>query len=203
MQCVNSVPRSYAGAVFAQKDYSSSWALARMEYGYCTPICKSRARWVCEILHQRKPDTGPAQPGAYLLLIELTKVTDVKLSKVPNISLVAGHYLYAGSAYGPGGLKARIARHMRRAKVQRWHIDQLTKTGVRGAWIFPGSNECDLVEMNSALPVPIIGFGSADCKRCRSHLLGPSTAIRHLTHRIEVKVAQPSRGLGAFQEGSN
>jgi hypothetical protein len=25
----------------------------------------------------------------------------------------------------------------------------------------------------SALPVPIVGFGSTDCQRCRSHLLGP------------------------------
>ena len=115
----------------------------------------------------------PTQPGAYLLLIELTKVTDVKLSNKRRASLVPGRYLYAGSAYGPGGLKARIARHMRRSKVQRWHVDQLTKSGVRGAWVFPGCNECDLVDMNLALPVSIVGFGSADCKRCRSHLLGP------------------------------
>ncbi len=72
----------------------------------------------------------PAHRGAYLLLIELTKATDVRLSNKRRASLVPGHYLYAGSAYGPGGLKARIARHMRRAKVQRWHVDQLTKTGV-------------------------------------------------------------------------
>ena len=78
----------------------------------------------------------PAQLGAYLLLIELTKVTDVKLSNKRRASLVPGRYLYAGSAYGPGGLRARIARHMRRAKVQRWHVDQLTKTGVRDAWIY-------------------------------------------------------------------
>ena len=44
--------------------------------------------------------------------------------------------------------------------MQRWHVDQLTKNGVRGAWIFPGCNECDLVDMNSALTVPILGFGS-------------------------------------------
>jgi Uri superfamily endonuclease len=97
----------------------------------------------------------------------------LKLRKMRSASLVPGRYIYAGSAYGPGGLKARLSRHMRRTKVERWHIDQLTKTGVRGAWIFPGCNECDLVVMNSALPVPIVGFGSTDCKRCRSHLLGP------------------------------
>ena len=90
----------------------------------------------------------PALPGAYLLLIELTKVTDVKLRKMRSASLVPGRYIYAGSAYGPGGLKVR--RHMRRTKLERWHIDQLTKTGTCGAWIFPGCDECDLVDMNSA-----------------------------------------------------
>ena len=119
----------------------------------------------------------PALPGAYLLLIELTIATDVKLSNKLRASPFPGRYLYAGSAYGPGGLKARIARHMRRGKVQRWHVDQLTKNGVRGEWIFLGCNECDLVDMNLALPVPIVGFGSTDCKRCRSHLLGPIDAI--------------------------
>jgi len=129
----------------------------------------------------------PALPGAYLLLIELTKVTDVKLRKMRSASLVPGRYIYAGSAYGPGGLKARLSRHMRRIKVERWHIDQLTKTGACGAWIFPGCNECDLVELNSALPVPIIGFGSTDCKRCHSHLLGP-ISIRQLTHQYSSRL---------------
>jgi hypothetical protein len=46
----------------------------------------------------------PALSGAYLLLIEVTKVTDVKLSKMPSASLVPGRYLYAGSAFGLGGL---------------------------------------------------------------------------------------------------
>ena len=80
---------------------------------------------------------------------------------------VPGRYIYAGS---------------RRTKVERWHIDQLTKTGACGAWIFPGCSECDLVDINSSLPVPIIGFGSTDCKRCHSHLLGP-ISIRQLTHQ--------------------
>jgi hypothetical protein len=40
--------------------------------------------------------------------------------------------------------------------------------------------------MNSALPVPIVGFGSTDCERCRSHLLGPICA--NLGHALEVLV---------------
>jgi Uri superfamily endonuclease len=75
---------------------------------------------------------------------------------------------------------------MRRAKGRRWHIDQLTETGNILGSVFPGGIECDLVDTYSALPVPIVGFGSTDCQRCRSHLLGPICA--NLGHALEVLV---------------
>lgn len=87
-------------------------------------------------------------------------------------TLSAGIYLYCGSANGPGGLRARLARHMKRRKSVRWHVDQLTTCGeVLGAWVAPGGNECELVERFSRLKTPIPGFGSSDCAHCRSHLL--------------------------------
>jgi hypothetical protein len=43
---------------------------------------------------------------------------------------------------------------------------------VLGAWTFPGGNECDLVTSLSHLPIAVEGFGSSDCRRCKSHLLG-------------------------------
>ena len=120
-------------------------------------------------------DRIPALPGAYLLLVELREVTFVKLPDKPKACLTPGRYIYAGSANGPGGLKARVSRHMRRAKRCHWHIDELTETGdVLGVWAFPGGVECDLVDTNSALPMPVAGFGSTDSKRCPSHLLGPT-----------------------------
>ncbi len=130
-------------------------------------------------------DRIPASPGAYLLLVELREVTSVPLPNKPRACLMPGRYIYAGSANGPGGLKARVSRHMRRARRCRWHIDQLTENGnVLGAWIFPNGIECDLVDMNSALPLPIVGFGSTDCKRCRSHLLGPICANSAYTLKV-------------------
>jgi Uri superfamily endonuclease len=114
----------------------------------------------------------PKLPGAYVLAIELSQPIVVKLGNGPAISLAAGRYLYCGSAKGPGGLRARIARHMRHAKTRRWHIDRLTEVGrVLGAWTFIGGHECELVAALAHLPVPIEGFGSTDCHRCRSHLL--------------------------------
>ncbi len=36
-----------------------------------------------------------------------------------------GTYLYVGSAWGPGGLRARVGRHLRGSAALRWHIDYL------------------------------------------------------------------------------
>jgi Uri superfamily endonuclease len=117
-------------------------------------------------------DDISALPGAYVLAIELSQPVVIALSGKLPVCLAAGRFLYCGSARGPGGLRSRIARHMRPRKAIRWHIDRLTGVGrVLGAWTFPGGKECDLVAALSHLPVPIEGFGSTDCRTCKSHLL--------------------------------
>ncbi len=123
-------------------------------------------------------DEIPALPGAYVLAISLSELVVVSIFRKPSATLAPGCYLYCGSAKGPGGLAARLARHMRHGKAIRWHVDGLTEAGtVLGAWTFPGGDECDLVAALSHLPAPIEGFGSTDCRRCRSHLLRwPGTA---------------------------
>jgi Uri superfamily endonuclease len=76
------------------------------------------------------------------MAIELADTLAVTLSGRLPIVLPAGRYLYCGSAKGPGGLKARLSRHMRRGKSVRWHVDQLTEQGlVIGGWIFPEGDE--------------------------------------------------------------
>lgn len=116
-------------------------------------------------------DPLPARPGAYALLVELTAPLDFAFAGKPA-HLAAGAYLYCGSARGPGGLAARIGRHMRRDKTIRWHIDALTTVGdVRGAWIDEAGDECALARALSArLPAPLPGFGASDCKTCLGHL---------------------------------
>jgi Uri superfamily endonuclease len=114
---------------------------------------------------------APAAPGAYALLVALDAPTLVHAGRRSAL-LPPGRYLYCGSAKGPGGLRARLGRHMRRGKTRRWHIDQLTEAGrVLGAFIVSGGDECALVAAHAPLPVPLDGFGSSDCPRCRSHLL--------------------------------
>jgi Uri superfamily endonuclease len=123
-------------------------------------------------------DAAPSAPGAYILQIDIAESVLVTIAGQSPMELTAGRYLYCGSAKGPGGLRARLARHMRRGKSVHWHIDQLTERGiVIGSWIVPNGRECELVAMLGALPMPIPRFGSSDCVYCRSHLLYWPTGV--------------------------
>lgn len=115
---------------------------------------------------------APKAPGAYVLLLRLDAPLRVAAGKREAV-LAPGRYLYCGSAKGPGGLKARLARHMRRERRPHWHVDQLTGAGagaVEGAWIEAGGDECALNARLEPLPAPLEGFGASDCSRCRAHL---------------------------------
>jgi Uri superfamily endonuclease len=116
----------------------------------------------------------PAVRGAYLLWLPLRAPVDLAAPK-PGARLMPGVYLYLGSANGPGGLRARVARHLRVDKRPRWHVDQLTAnagTDARAlAWI--GGSECawrDAVQAAGA-GVPVPRFGASDCRSCPAHLL--------------------------------
>ena len=124
-------------------------------------------------LFQNSATDLPNASGAYLLRIVLAKPRLLP-RPLPSAMLEAGVYLYAGSARGPGGIRARCARHLRRDKTLRWHVDRLTTAADSvSAAAFPGASECDLVEavLARGATVPVAGFGSSDCRRCRAHLL--------------------------------
>jgi histidyl-tRNA synthetase len=113
---------------------------------------------------------APATPGAYVLALRLDAPLDVRVGKI-SATLPAGDYLYCGSARGPGGLRARLARHMRPQKRPHWHIDQLTAVAsVLGAFVHKDGDECALNAALAHLPIPVAGFGSSDCRRCAAHL---------------------------------
>ena len=113
---------------------------------------------------------GPLSSGAYALLIALDAPLRVRAG-ARSATLASGLYVYCGSARGPGGLAARLARHMRRDKSAHWHVDQLTCAGeALGAWVFPHRSECEVNDDLAEWPTPLAGFGSSDCPRCRAHL---------------------------------
>jgi Uri superfamily endonuclease len=116
-----------------------------------------------------------AETGAYLLLIELAERLALEIPRLGAASLAPGRYAYCGSAYGPGGLRARLGRHLRRDKTPHWHIDRLTAAGqVVEVRAVPGGRECELLRElldRSGVRVPVPGFGSSDCRACPAHLV--------------------------------
>ncbi|MCP9627942.1 GIY-YIG nuclease family protein [Rhodopseudomonas palustris] len=136
----------------------------------------------------------PDASGAYVVALRIAAPVSVRLGKAAPVALAAGRYLYCGSAYGPGGLRARLGRHFRRDKSIRWHIDQLTTAGdVLGAWAIPQRDECELVRRLGFLHSPIAGFGASDCPDCRSHLLHwPQRIARSaITTALAANAARP------------
>jgi len=112
--------------------------------------------------------------GAYLLVIDLDRPLALDIATLRSATLPPGRYVYCGSAYGPGGLAARVGRHLRRDKPIRWHIDRVTAAGrVSSVGLAPGGSECDLfsrVLATKGAHVPLPGFGNSDCRRCPAHL---------------------------------
>jgi Uri superfamily endonuclease len=120
-------------------------------------------------------DGLPAAAGAYLLVVDLLRPATLTLSGRAPVVLGEGRYLYAGSARGPGGIRARVGRHLKGAKTIRWHVDRLTNlAGVSAIIAYPGGDECALTDAARALTgaaIPAPGFGSSDCSACPAHLI--------------------------------
>ena len=121
----------------------------------------------------------PAIKSNYILIIELqTPKTFFFKPLKKEIILPPGLYIYIGSAHGPGGVRARLLRHLSKNKKIKWHIDLLTverDVEVKGSLILRKDNrkECDLVIdllKSNYFEIPVKKFGSTDTK-CVTHLL--------------------------------
>ena len=129
---------------------------------------------LASVVHAGMGEQAPRWKGAYALMIHLSLPMEF-LRPQARQRLDAGWYVYAGSAYGPGGVGARLRRHFRREKTLRWHVDHLTTIAERTiAVAVEGGAECAIVARLLRSPefVPALKqFGSSDCRSCRSHLL--------------------------------
>ncbi len=121
------------------------------------------------------PESLPAEPGSYVLEIVLDREIVIRPGKLGEVRLGPGRLRYYGSARGPGGVRARVGRHLAGTGKRHWHID----------WLLAGApvekvtadldlTECDLVQRDLesrqwAVAAP--GFGASDCRSCPAHLL--------------------------------
>ncbi|MBX3002001.1 MAG: GIY-YIG nuclease family protein [Caldilineaceae bacterium] len=123
----------------------------------------------------------PTTPGSYLLIFHLPVVIDrFVVGKLGVFSLHPGHWLYAGSAWGPGGLRSRLRRHFQPEKQAHWHIDFLSNHLPPIAFLALEQTErsvrleCAWIQRLLRQPgfsAPIPHFGSSDCGSCPAHLV--------------------------------
>lgn len=116
-----------------------------------------------------------ATPGTYALLLKLGEPTELRVGRLGQIRFDAPYYMYFGSAFGPGGLGARLKHHLRPARRPHWHIDYLRQVaGVVGVWHTRDAARLECIWANAASALKgaslVPRFGSSDCP-CRSHLL--------------------------------
>jgi Uri superfamily endonuclease len=109
--------------------------------------------------------------GTYIIVLYLNKNERIQIGKLGRFEFKKGYYAYVGSAFGPGGLKSRIKRHIGPKKNYHWHIDYLNPA-VKEVWV---SDHGERLEhewaglLGEIATDKILGFGCSDCS-CESHL---------------------------------
>ncbi len=135
----------------------------------------------------------PDGKGTYLLLLRLPHNQPAyPIGRLGTFDLARGYYLYVGSAFGPGGLAARIGHHSRRQKARpHWHIDHLRSVmKLQEVWCIVGplrleSSWCEALTLTPGFSMPVRGFGSSDT-RAPSHLFYSPVrpAVAMLSHAL-------------------
>jgi Uri superfamily endonuclease len=134
-------------------------------------------------------------PGTYAIVLTPNAERSIKVGKLGILRVQSGYYIYVGSAFGPGGLEARIAHHRRKSHRSRWHIDYLRATAeICQVWYTYDSRprehqwaETLAAAKESTTPFP--GFGSSDCN-CLAHLyyFKSKPTIASFRRRLRAKI---------------
>ena len=75
-------------------------------------------------------DLRKGLPGTYALILRLDKGQKLRVGALGTVVVEPGYFAYVGSAFGPGGIAARCAHHLRTSSRPHWHIDYLRRVAV-------------------------------------------------------------------------
>lgn len=102
------------------------------------------------------------------------------------VDFPTGLYVYSGSALGPGGVRARLGRHLRSDGKTHWHIDYLRPHVQIEGFCYALAQDHQLIAPDARLEcqwsqtlansteamVPVPRFGASDCPAtCPAHLV--------------------------------
>jgi Uri superfamily endonuclease len=138
-----------------------------------------------------------SQPGTYALILACHRTGSVRIGRLGTMPLQAGFYAYVGSAFGTGGLEARIRHHFQIALRPNWHVDYLRAVcDVVEVWFTSGTARLEhrWAKAMMRLPgasVPMPGFGSSDCD-CAAHLFSYAAlpSFRSFRQRFNTPVSR-------------
>jgi Uri superfamily endonuclease len=117
----------------------------------------------------------PAEAGSYILVLEMRKAASLRSGPFLPLVFPSGLYVYCGSARGPGGIRARVTRHLAGGRAAHWHIDHLlARARPRAVWARTGCGRLECVwaraiAREGPFLAPAPRFGASDC-RCPAHL---------------------------------
>lgn len=127
-----------------------------------------------------------------MLLLHAGIDTTIEVGALGSMDVTPGFYVYVGSAFGPGGLQARVRRHVRDEGTRHWHIDSLRAvTELEEIWYTHDRErrECTWASVLGESPdvsVPLPGFGASDCA-CTTHLFSFDRRPRIPSFRAQVR----------------
>ena len=116
----------------------------------------------------------PDEKGTYVLIASAPRMKRIEVGRLGEFDIVPGFYAYVGSAFGAGGLRARIGHHLESSASPHWHIDYLLQVAeLVEVWYTTARQKlerplADLLEKAPQFRVPIPRFGSSDYHRSRS-----------------------------------
>lgn len=118
----------------------------------------------------------PSGHGTYALIYRCDTPFEAVAGKLGTVSFTTGHWVYVGSAFGPGGLKTRLKHHLTPSLRPHWHLDYVKHAlPPLEIWLSTDSVKhehawaSDLWHLKGAR-CPIFKFGASDCS-CRAHLI--------------------------------
>ena len=126
--------------------------------------------------------------GIYLLIMRLdADLAGLAIGRLGRCDFAAGYYLYVGSAFGMGGIAARLAHHEHPAKARpHWHVDYLRPhVALIESWGVATNahlESCWARRLAAApeIGIPAPGFGASDSDFTSHLLYSGARPARHL-----------------------
>jgi Uri superfamily endonuclease len=116
----------------------------------------------------------PEDRGTYILIVRVSQMKHLEIGSLGEFDIIPGFHAYVGSAFGSGGLRARIGHHLESTAEPHWHIDYLLQVATPvEVWFTTVGRKlehrwAELLEAAPGFRMPILRFGSSDYHRSRS-----------------------------------